>query len=138
MLMVLGWQSFNSLPVTRFPNIDIPVVAVTVAQPGAAPAEMESQITKKIEDAVAGLTGAALREVRFTFATPVPAAVFADLPGVREAVGAGTSVRCRFTGRVGALLRVAADHDPVSVTGAEPDLEDAFVDYVEGHGQHAR
>ncbi|MDP3379492.1 MAG: efflux RND transporter permease subunit, partial [Brevundimonas sp.] len=58
MLMVLGWQSFNSLPVTRFPNIDIPVVAVTVAQPGAAPAEMETQITKKIEDAVAGLTGA--------------------------------------------------------------------------------
>ena len=58
MLMVLGWQSFNALPVTRFPNIDIPVVAVTVAQPGAAPAEMETQITKKIEDAVAGLTGA--------------------------------------------------------------------------------
>ena len=57
MLMVLGWQSFNALPVTRFPNIDIPVVAVTVAQPGAAPAEMETQITIKIEDAVAGLTG---------------------------------------------------------------------------------
>jgi multidrug efflux pump subunit AcrB len=58
MLMVLGWQSFNALPITRFPNIDIPVVAVTVVQPGAAPAEMETQITKKIEDAVAGLTGA--------------------------------------------------------------------------------
>ena len=58
MLMVLGWQSFNGLPVTRFPNIDIPVVAVTVAQPGAAPAEMETQVSKKIEDAVAGLTGA--------------------------------------------------------------------------------
>ena len=39
MLLVLGWQSFNALPITRFPNIDIPVVAVTVAQPGAAPAE---------------------------------------------------------------------------------------------------
>lgn len=57
MLMVLGMQSFFSLPVTRFPNIDIPVVAVTVAQPGAAPAEMETQVTKKIEDAVAGITG---------------------------------------------------------------------------------
>ncbi|MCF8486871.1 MAG: efflux RND transporter permease subunit [Rhodobacteraceae bacterium] len=57
MLMVLGWQSFNSLPITRFPNIDVPLVAVTVAQPGAAPAEMESQVTKKIEDAVAGITG---------------------------------------------------------------------------------
>jgi multidrug efflux pump subunit AcrB len=58
MLMVLGFQSFFSLPITRFPNIDVPVVAVTVAQPGAAPAEMETQISKKIEDAVAGLTGA--------------------------------------------------------------------------------
>jgi hydrophobe/amphiphile efflux-1 (HAE1) family protein len=57
MLMVLGWQSFNTLPITRFPNIDVPLVAVTVAQPGAAPAEMETQVTKKIEDAVAGITG---------------------------------------------------------------------------------
>ncbi len=26
-LMVLGWQSFNTLPITRFPNIDVPLVA---------------------------------------------------------------------------------------------------------------
>ncbi len=57
MLMVLGWQSFNALPITRFPNIDVPLVAVTVTQSGAAPAEMESQVTKEIEDAVAGITG---------------------------------------------------------------------------------
>jgi hydrophobe/amphiphile efflux-1 (HAE1) family protein len=56
-LMVLGYQSFNSLPITRFPNIDMPLVAVTVAQTGAAPAEMESQITKLIEDAASGITG---------------------------------------------------------------------------------
>ncbi len=58
LLMVLGWQSFNSLPITRFPNIDVPLVAVSVTQSGAAPAEMETQVTKEIEDAVAGLTGA--------------------------------------------------------------------------------
>jgi multidrug efflux pump subunit AcrB len=58
LLMVLGWQSFNGLPITRFPNIDVPLVAVSVVQSGAAPAEMESQVTKEIEDAVAGLTGA--------------------------------------------------------------------------------
>ena len=57
LLMILGWQSFNALPITRFPNIDMPLVAVTVAQSGAAPSEMESQVTKEIEDAVAGLTG---------------------------------------------------------------------------------
>ncbi len=57
MLMVLGWQAFNALPITRFPNIDVPLVAVTVTQAGAAPAELESQITKEVEDAVAGITG---------------------------------------------------------------------------------
>ena len=57
LLMVLGWQSFNGLPITRFPNIDVPLVAVSVGQSGAAPAEMETQITKEIEDAVAGITG---------------------------------------------------------------------------------
>ncbi len=56
LLLVLGWQSFVTLPITRFPNIDVPLVAISVVQPGAAPSEMESQITKEIEDAVAGLT----------------------------------------------------------------------------------
>ncbi|MFC3180065.1 efflux RND transporter permease subunit [Cypionkella sinensis] len=56
-LMVLGWQSFNALPITRFPNIDVPVIAVTVTQAGTAPAEMETQVTKIVEDAVAGITG---------------------------------------------------------------------------------
>ena len=57
LLMVLGYQSFMALPITRFPNIDVPVVAVSVVQPGAAPAEMEGQVTKEIEDAVSGITG---------------------------------------------------------------------------------
>ena len=56
-LMFLGWQAFNALPITRFPTIDVPLVAVTVTQSGAAPAELESQVTKQIEDAVAGITG---------------------------------------------------------------------------------
>jgi multidrug efflux pump subunit AcrB len=56
-LVILGLQSFGSLPVTRFPNIDVPLVSVTVTHPGSAPAELERQITKEIEDAVAGLTG---------------------------------------------------------------------------------
>jgi multidrug efflux pump subunit AcrB len=56
-LMVLGVVAFRSLPITKFPNIDVPIVAVTVTQGGAAPGELETQVTKKIEDAVSGLTG---------------------------------------------------------------------------------
>ena len=50
---MLGMQAFNTLPITRFPNIDVPVVAVTVTQSGASPSELEMQVTKEIEDAVA-------------------------------------------------------------------------------------
>ncbi len=57
MLMFLGYQSFYALPITRFPNIDVPLVSVSANQPGAAPAEMETQVTKVIEDAVSGITG---------------------------------------------------------------------------------
>lgn len=56
-LIVLGWTSFNTLPITRFPNIDVPVVQVQITQSGAAPEELETQVTKKIEDAIAGVTG---------------------------------------------------------------------------------
>src|SRR3954467_5615255 len=56
-VMLLGIVSFRALPITRFPNIDVPVVAVTVNQSGAAPAELEAQVTKEIEDAVANITG---------------------------------------------------------------------------------
>ena len=52
MLMVLGYQAFFALPITRFPNIDVPFMLVQASQPGAAPAELETQVTKVIEDAV--------------------------------------------------------------------------------------
>ncbi len=56
-LMILGWFSFTKLPITKFPNVDIPVVSVTVRQAGAAPSELESQVTKKVEDAVSSVNG---------------------------------------------------------------------------------
>jgi hydrophobic/amphiphilic exporter-1 (mainly G- bacteria), HAE1 family len=56
-LLLLGAVSFMQLPVTRFPSIDIPVVSVTVTQSGAAPAELETQIAKRVEDSLAGITG---------------------------------------------------------------------------------
>src|SRR5690348_7495630 len=56
-LLLLGWASFMRLPITRLPNADIPLVSVVVAQFGAAPAELEAQVTKPIEDAVSGVEG---------------------------------------------------------------------------------
>ncbi|TXN40327.1 efflux RND transporter permease subunit, partial [Methylobacterium sp. WL93] len=56
-LMLLGFVSFRSLPITRFPNIDIPIVSVTITQSGAAPSELQTQVTKWVEDSVAGVKG---------------------------------------------------------------------------------
>ncbi len=56
-LLVLGVAAFRTIPITNSPNIDIPVVTVTVTESGAAPAELEAQVTKKIEDAVASVNG---------------------------------------------------------------------------------
>ena len=56
-LMVLGLVSFRALPITRFPNIDIPIVSVTITQAGAAPSELQTQVTKWVEDSVAGVKG---------------------------------------------------------------------------------
>src|SRR5262249_23508159 len=56
-LIALGYVSFGRLAVTRFPNIDVPIVQVRVTQSGAAPSELEVQVTKKVEDAVAGVNG---------------------------------------------------------------------------------
>ncbi|MGA7999713.1 MAG: efflux RND transporter permease subunit, partial [Bradyrhizobium sp.] len=57
-LLVLGWVSFTKLAVTRLPSADIPVISVAVSQFGAAPAELESRVTKAVEDAVSGVAGA--------------------------------------------------------------------------------
>lgn len=54
---LLGYISFYALPITRFPNIDLPIISVTISQSGAAPAELETQVTRKVEDAIAGIAG---------------------------------------------------------------------------------
>lgn len=56
-LLIVGLFSFMRLPVTAMPNIDLPIVTVSIGQPGAAPAELTSQVVKPIEDAIADVTG---------------------------------------------------------------------------------
>jgi HAE1 family hydrophobic/amphiphilic exporter-1 len=56
-LIMAGLISYLGLPVKQYPNIQFPVVAVTVTQNGAAPGELETQVTRPVEDALAGVTG---------------------------------------------------------------------------------
>jgi HAE1 family hydrophobic/amphiphilic exporter-1 len=56
-LVMSGLIAYSGLAVKQYPNIQFPVVAVTITQSGAAPGEMETQITRPVEDAIAGVTG---------------------------------------------------------------------------------
>ncbi len=53
----LGIVAFATLTMDLFPKVDIPVVNVRTVWPGAGPKEVESQITKEIEDVVATISG---------------------------------------------------------------------------------
>jgi hydrophobic/amphiphilic exporter-1 (mainly G- bacteria), HAE1 family len=55
--MVLGIVSMTRLGVDLFPDVNFPFINVTVVYPGAAPEEVETLVTKPIEDAVAGING---------------------------------------------------------------------------------
>jgi hydrophobe/amphiphile efflux-1 (HAE1) family protein len=56
-LVVLGIYSYLGLSVELFPDVDFPIVVVTVTYPGATPENMETEVMKKIEDAVNPLSG---------------------------------------------------------------------------------
>ena len=91
----LGIVSFLTLTMDLFPEADIPVVTVRTIWRGAAPKEIESQITKEIEDAVATISGieriesnsldsVSIVTIRFEFGTDVN---FAHID-VKDKVGA--------------------------------------------------
>lgn len=54
-LGIMGLGSFFSLGINQNPNIDVPTVMVTISQSGASPTELETQVTKKVEDGVSGI-----------------------------------------------------------------------------------
>ena len=57
MLTLAGIVSFRNLDVNNQPDIDFPVVIVSISQPGAAPTELETQVTQRVEAAVRSLQG---------------------------------------------------------------------------------
>lgn len=56
-LVVIGAVSYSKLGVDRFPDVDLPIVSVRTVLPGASPEEMESAVTRWVEDSVATVEG---------------------------------------------------------------------------------
>ncbi len=108
LLTVGGVFAFPSLRINNTPDLDLPAVIVTVAQPGAAPTELETQVTRRVEDAVAGIgdvktltslvnDGVSITVIEFAFGKDIDRAVNdvrnklsqirSDLPaGIREPI----------------------------------------------------
>lgn len=63
-LTVIGLYSFSRLPVTFFPTIITPAVKITVEQSGATPVELETEVTRLVENAIAALP--AIKELSST------------------------------------------------------------------------
>ncbi|WP_298400303.1 efflux RND transporter permease subunit [Sphingobium sp.] len=85
-LVMAGIVSFLRMDVNNNPDVSFPMVSVTVSQPGAAPTELETQVTQRVEAAVRGISGVdeitsfasegqSLTNVQFQIGTPVDRAV---------------------------------------------------------------
>jgi hydrophobe/amphiphile efflux-1 (HAE1) family protein len=138
-LTFLGIVSFIRLPINLNPDVSFPLINVQVSQPGAAPPEVESQITQKIEGAVRSVSGvrtissraaegSSSTSVEFEIGTPVDRA----LSDVRDAVG---KVRSELPDGVDEprVSRVdveggAIAYYAVATTGRTPEQLSWFVD----------
>src|SRR5262244_2276856 len=56
-LVVLGWFSFREIGVDQFPNVELPIVTVTTTLRGASPEEMETSVTKPLEEIINTVQG---------------------------------------------------------------------------------
>src|SRR5262245_44407875 len=104
LLTFAGMLGFKKLGINQFPDVDIPYVTVTVTDPGAAPAELESQVTRIVENSVATVgdvvhitsnvsDGVSATTVEFVFGKNIDRAV----NDVRDAV---TRIRSDLPGSV--------------------------------------
>ncbi len=57
MLTILGVMGFRAMKIQQFPDIDLPTITVSASLPGAAPAQMETEVARKIENSIATVQG---------------------------------------------------------------------------------
>ena len=85
-LLLAGIVSFSRMQVNDNPDIDFPAASITISQPGAAPTELEKQVTQRVESAVRSINGidevnssvgegSSTTRVSFAIGTPIDRAV---------------------------------------------------------------
>src|SRR6266446_6484569 len=56
-IVVLGWFSLSSIGIDQFPNVELPIITVTTTLRGASPEEMETSVTKPLEEIINTVQG---------------------------------------------------------------------------------
>ena len=124
-LMLAGLVAFSRMQVNNAPDIDFPGAFVTIVQPGAAPNELETQVTQRVESAVRGITGvdeinSTINEgssttiITFELGTPTDRAV----NDVRNAID---QIRSSLPDGIlePQVTRIDAENEPISYVGAQ-------------------
>ncbi len=125
-LVVLGLASFVQLGVDIFPKVDLPTITITTRLPGAAPEEVESQITKPIEEVVNTISG--LDELRSS-TIEGQSQVFATFVLERNVQEAANDVR----EKVGTVLsRFPAGTESPIIEKVDPDSSPVLAIVVSG------
>ncbi len=57
LLTLVGILGFRAMKIQQFPDIDLPMIIVTAALPGAAPAQLETEVARKLENSIASIQG---------------------------------------------------------------------------------
>ncbi len=125
-LVVLGIASFFQLGLDIFPKVDLPTITITTRLPGASPEEIESQITKVIEEAVNTIAG--LDELRSS-SIEGQSQVFATFVLERNVQEAANDVREKVSA---VLSRFPPGTDMPVVEKADPDSAPVLAVVVSG------
>ncbi len=105
LLSFAGLLSFRAMKVQNFPDMDLPVVVVTASLPGAAPGQLESDVARKIENAIATTQGLKHITTTLTDGTATISAEFQLEKPVQEAVDDVRSAVSRVRADLPADLR---------------------------------
>ncbi|MBP2671165.1 MAG: Acriflavin resistance protein, partial [candidate division NC10 bacterium] len=114
-LVVVGWFSYDRLGLDLLPKIDRPTITITTRLAGASPEEMETQITKLVEESVNTISG--LEELRSS-TTEGNSRVVAVFALERDSDSAAQDVRDKIST---ILAKFPTDTDPPIVEKFDPD-----------------
>ena len=131
MLTVAGLFAFSTARVQNFPDVDLPIITVVASLPGTSPAQMETDVVRKLENAMATMKG--LRHLHSTVQDGVAtvSAEFSLEKPPQEALDDTRAAVTRVRADLPATLRdpiiskIEFKNDPIlTYTVASPRMDD--------------